>query len=149
MILEWYADMTKRIIDAGKVFSIKELCDKYAPEFWDQIPEEVKAYHSKQDGNLYYLPSFMSSKEEYEKSILEVDRQLASMKELSHNSEVLELRLSSAVNLMKQLQLDLARVKGASLSNTASFDMLKEKSDELSRYIQDLESGYDELESGR
>ncbi len=88
-------------------------------------------------------------KEEYEKSILEVDRQLASMKELSHNSEVLELRLSSAVNLMKQLQLDLARVKGASLSNTASFDMLKEKSDELSRYIQDLESGYDELESGR
>ncbi len=87
-------------------------------------------------------------KEEYEKSILEVDRQLASIKELSHNSEVLELRLSSAVNLMKQLQLDLARVKGASISNTTSFSMLKDKSDELSRYIEDLESGYEELESG-
>jgi hypothetical protein len=87
-------------------------------------------------------------KEEYEKSILEVDRQLASIKELSHNNEVLELRLSSAVNLMKQLQLDLARVKGASISNTASFGMLKEKSDELSSYIDDLESGYEELESG-
>jgi chromosome segregation ATPase len=87
-------------------------------------------------------------REEYEKSILEIDRQLASIKELSHNSEVLELRLSSAVNLMKQLQLDLARVKGASLSNTASFGMLKEKSDELSKYIEDLEAGYNELESG-
>ncbi len=88
-------------------------------------------------------------KEEYEKSILEVDRQLASIKELSHNGEVLELRLSSAVNLMKQLQLDLARVKGAAITNTASFGMLKEKSDELSRYMQDLESGYEELDSGR
>ncbi|MBN1686511.1 MAG: 2TM domain-containing protein, partial [Spirochaetales bacterium] len=87
-------------------------------------------------------------KEEYEKSILEIDRQLASIKELAHNGEVLELRLTSAVNLMKQLQLDLARVKGASLQNTASFGLLKEKSDELSRYIEDLESGYNELEKG-
>jgi hypothetical protein len=87
-------------------------------------------------------------REEYEKSILEVDKQLASIKELSHNSEVLELRLSTAVNLMKQLQLDLARVKGASITNTASFNILKEKSDELSTYIEDLESGYEELESG-
>lgn len=86
-------------------------------------------------------------KEEYGKSILEVDRQLASIKELSHNGEMLELRLSSAVNLMKQLQLDLARVKGASITNTASFGMMKEKSEELSRYIDDLESGYQELES--
>lgn len=86
-------------------------------------------------------------REEYEKSILEVDRQLASIKELSHNSEVLELRLTSAVNLMKQLQLDLARVKGASISNTASFGMLKEKSEELSRYIDDLETGYKELDA--
>lgn len=87
-------------------------------------------------------------REEYEKSILEVDRQLASMKELSHAGEMLELRISSAVNLMKQLQLDLARVKGASITNTTSFGMLKEKSDELSRYIEDLESGYEELDSG-
>ena len=86
-------------------------------------------------------------KEEYEKSILEIDRQLASLKQLAHNSEIIELRLSSAVNLMKQLQLDLARVKGATLQNTASFGLLKEKSDELSRYIEDLESGYNELET--
>lgn len=85
-------------------------------------------------------------KKEYEKSILEVDRQLASIKELSHGREMLGLRISSAVNLMKQLQLDLVRVKGVSLTNTASFDLLKEKSNELSTYLDDLEAGYTELE---
>ena len=69
MVLEWYGDMTKRIIAAGKIYPIKELSDKYAPEFWDQIPQDIKAYHSKDDGNLYYLPSFMSSKEDFQKSL--------------------------------------------------------------------------------
>jgi putative aldouronate transport system substrate-binding protein len=68
MVLEWYGDMTKRLIAAGKIYSIKELCDKYAPEFWDQIPEDVKAYHTQADGNLYYLPSFFTSKEEFQQS---------------------------------------------------------------------------------
>ena len=86
-------------------------------------------------------------RQEYEKSILEVDRQLASLKELSHHGEMLDLRLSSAVNLMKQLQLDLARVKGASLTSASSFGLLKDKSTELSDYLEDLEAGYNELES--
>jgi putative aldouronate transport system substrate-binding protein len=68
MVLEWYGDMTKRLIAAGKIYSIKELCDKYAPEFWDQIPQDVKTYHSQDDGNLYYLPSFFTSKEEFQQS---------------------------------------------------------------------------------
>lgn len=84
---------------------------------------------------------------EYEKSILQVDKQLASIKELSHHSEMLDLRLTSAINLMKQLQLDLARVKGAALTNASSVGMLKDKSDELSQYLKDLESGYNDLES--
>jgi putative aldouronate transport system substrate-binding protein len=69
MVLEWYGDMTKRIIAAGKIYPIKQLADKYAPEFWDQIPQDIKAYHTKDDGNLYYLPSFMPSKEEFQKSL--------------------------------------------------------------------------------
>jgi hypothetical protein len=86
-------------------------------------------------------------REEYGKSILQIDRQLASIKELSHHSEMLGLRLSSAVNLMKQLQLDLARVKGASVTSTSSVGLLRSKSEELSEYLADLEKGYDELES--
>ncbi len=86
-------------------------------------------------------------RKEYDRSILQVDKQLASIKELSHHNEMLDLRLSSAINLMKQLQLDLARVKGASLANNPSVGMLKDKSDELSEYLKDLEAGYEELES--
>jgi putative aldouronate transport system substrate-binding protein len=69
MVLVWNDDMTRRLIDAGKIYPIKELTDKYAPEFWDQIPQDVKAYHTRADGNLYYLPSFMASKEEFQKSL--------------------------------------------------------------------------------
>ena len=84
---------------------------------------------------------------EYDKSIAEVDQQLASIKELGNSREVLELRLRSAMNIMKQLQLDLARVKGMAMTNTASFELLKNKSNELSSYIGDLETGYSEIES--
>jgi len=69
MVLVWNDDMTVRLTGAGKIYPIKELTDKYAPEFWDQIPQDVKTYHTKADGNLYYLPSFMSSKEEFQKSL--------------------------------------------------------------------------------
>jgi putative aldouronate transport system substrate-binding protein len=69
MVLEWYGDMTKRLVNAGKIYSIKELADKYAPEFWGQISPDVKAYHAQADGSLYYLPSFFSSKEDFQKSL--------------------------------------------------------------------------------
>ena len=84
---------------------------------------------------------------EYDKSIAEVDQQIASLKEVEQSREVIDLRLRSAMNLMKQLQIDLARAKGATISNTSSFDLLRSKSDELSTYIRDLEAGYSELET--
>lgn len=86
-------------------------------------------------------------KTEYDKSIAEVDQQIASLKEIEQNREVLDLRLRSAMNLMKQLQLDLARAKGAAITNTTSFEMLRSKSSELSDYIQDLEAGYSEIDT--
>jgi putative aldouronate transport system substrate-binding protein len=69
MVLEWYADMTKKIIASGKIYPIKDLTDKYAPEFWDQIDKDVKTYHNQPDGKLYYLPSFMASKDDYDRSL--------------------------------------------------------------------------------
>jgi putative aldouronate transport system substrate-binding protein len=69
MVLEWYADMTKKIIASGKIYPIKDLTDKYAPEFWDQIAQDVKTYHNQADGKLYYLPSFMASKDDYDRSL--------------------------------------------------------------------------------
>jgi len=69
MVLEWYAPETKRLIKAGKIYSVNELCEKYAPEFWDMIPKEVKEYHKYEDGKLYYIPSFFTTKEEYEQGL--------------------------------------------------------------------------------
>lgn len=84
---------------------------------------------------------------EYEKSIAEIDRQVESMRELRNNREMLDLRLRSSVNLLKQLQIDLARVKGVHLTGTEQSRLLHEKSEELSEYIKDLESGYSELDA--
>jgi len=69
MVLEWYAPETKKLIEAGKIYSINELCEKYAPDFWDMIPEEIKNYHKYPDGKLYYIPSFFSTKEDFERSL--------------------------------------------------------------------------------
>ena len=77
----------------------------------------------------------------------EVDQQIASIRDIEANRELIELRLRSAMNLMKQLQLDLARAKGVSLTNEAPFALLRDKSEELSGYIGDLESGYDEIDT--
>lgn len=82
---------------------------------------------------------------EYEKSIADVEKQIRSIRDLESNRELLSLRILSAVNLMKQLQLDLARVKGLAATEASSFDLLKSKSEELSRYLEDLEAGYGEL----
>ena len=69
MVLEWYAPETKRLIEAGYIHSINDLSAQYAPELMDMISEDVIKYHSHSDGKLYYLPSFMPNKEEYEQSL--------------------------------------------------------------------------------
>lgn len=69
MVLEWQAPETKRLIESGKIYSINELAEEHAPELMDMIPDEVINYHGHTDGKLYYLPSFFSTKEEYEESI--------------------------------------------------------------------------------
>ena len=45
------------------------------------------------------------------------------------------------------MEIDLARMASLSADDdTATIDMLKEKSDELSQYLADLREGYKELE---
>jgi putative aldouronate transport system substrate-binding protein len=69
MVLEWYAPETKRLIDAGHIHAINDLAAEYAPELMDMISPDVINYHKHTDGKLYYLPSFMPTKEEYEESL--------------------------------------------------------------------------------
>ncbi|MFD0712623.1 extracellular solute-binding protein [Paenibacillus sp. GCM10027626] len=49
----------ERLIRRGLLYSYDELIDKYAPEFRDEIPEDVYQFtKSEFDGQLYGLPSF-------------------------------------------------------------------------------------------
>lgn len=69
MVLEWNAPETKRLIEAGKIHAIDDLSAQYAPKLMGKISDDVINYHAHTDGKIYYLPSFMSSKEEYDTGI--------------------------------------------------------------------------------
>ncbi|MFA6505369.1 MAG: adenylate/guanylate cyclase domain-containing protein [Treponemataceae bacterium] len=85
---------------------------------------------------------------EYEKSIAELDKQETSYKELKDQREVMELRLKSSVNTIKQMHIDLARLSGMPAGGeNASVNVLRDKTLELNRYLGDLRAGYEELDA--
>jgi class 3 adenylate cyclase len=85
-------------------------------------------------------------KKEYQKSIGEIEKQETSFQELKEQKEVLYLRLKSSVNSLKQMQIDLARVRN--LPETAGAEVLvHEKTAQLNEYIEDMRSSYREIES--
>jgi class 3 adenylate cyclase len=85
-------------------------------------------------------------KQEYEKSIQEIERHKHSFEELNNQKELVGLRLKSSMNNLKQLQIDLARMKSMSISgDEASVSLIKDKTRELSQYLDDLRAGYKEL----
>ncbi len=69
LILEWNSPETKKLIQAGEIHSIDDLSAEYAPEMMDMISDDVKLYHKQDDGKLYYLPSFFSTKQEHEEGL--------------------------------------------------------------------------------
>ncbi|MCG8479534.1 MAG: hypothetical protein MI724_10590, partial [Spirochaetales bacterium] len=84
---------------------------------------------------------------EYEQSLVQVDRQRQSYSELLAEREIMHVRISTAINALKQLRIDVAR---AGSSHTRATDGalgdLRTRSEELSRYLRDLQDAYDELE---
>ncbi len=84
---------------------------------------------------------------EYDRSIEQIREQQRSYAELKHEQEMLRLRLSSSLNQLKQMEIDLARMRSVSSDQDApSVSALEETSRELSRYLEDLRAGYRELE---
>ena len=100
--------------------------------------DELKAKHEKAENG--YV------KQEYEKTINQYERQRQSLTELRDQKEVVHLRLTASLLTIRQIQLDLSRMKSmASTAEPASVKLLREKSDELSQYLDDLRSGYQSL----
>ncbi|MEW5814551.1 MAG: 2TM domain-containing protein [Spirochaetota bacterium] len=87
-------------------------------------------------------------KAEYQRAIEQIEKQDRSFTELKNQKEIMDLRVTSSLNSLKQLHLDLARMKGLSSSEGVySIEMIKQKTEELSLYLEDLGTGYKDLEN--
>ncbi len=85
-------------------------------------------------------------KREYEKSLVEIGKQKKSFADLAEQQEILNLRIKSAMGNLQQMQIDLARIKGLSDGHQGrSFLSLKDRSEELSRYLEDYREGLKEV----
>jgi len=84
---------------------------------------------------------------EYERAIAQYEQQRRAVRELANHKEILELRIRSALTLLRKLQLDVARLRGlASAQEIPALGALKDKTSELSKYLDDLQDIYTELD---
>lgn len=84
---------------------------------------------------------------EYRRSIEQIDVQRQAFSELKTEREMLSLRLETAVGALKQLRIDVGRARTTRGRTTeASLADLRSRSRELSQYLSDLRSAYEELE---
>lgn len=82
-------------------------------------------------------------KEEYRRSITEIERQEKAYKELEDQREILRLRLGSSVNSIKQLKIDLARMKAIpEAADDQAIQAIRRKAAEMAGYLDDLKTGY-------
>jgi hypothetical protein len=84
-------------------------------------------------------------KEEYRRSISELERQEKAYKDLEDQREILRLRLGSSVNSLKQLKMDMARMKAMpEAGDDQAIQAIRRKAAEMTGYLDDLKTGYDE-----
>lgn len=86
-------------------------------------------------------------RKEYERALAELEQQESSFKDLGEQRDLLELKLRSSVNNLKQMQIDIGRIISLTGSSESGADRsLHYKTEELNRYLEDLRSGYEEVE---
>ncbi|WP_304222188.1 adenylate/guanylate cyclase domain-containing protein [Gracilinema caldarium] len=86
-------------------------------------------------------------RKEYERALAELEQQETSFMDLGEQRDLLELKLRSSVNNLKQMQIDIGRIISLTGSSESGADRsLHYKTEELNRYLEDLRSGYEEVE---
>ena len=109
-------------------------------------PEAIERERERLLTRLAENPSETLSRE-YRRAADQLDAQLVSIKKLGEHFEIAELRLGSALNCLKQLEIDVVRMKGLpNFEESAVSKVLKERTSELSQYLEDLSKGQRELE---
>lgn len=118
---------------------LNDVLSKVSEEEVDKALVSMKAKLNQTDD------SFL--KGEYEKTIKQYEGQKKSITELKNAKEVISLRVNSALTLLKQMQIDVARMKNiAIVGEPPSLLQLREKSSEISTYLDDLKQSYFELD---
>jgi hypothetical protein len=86
-------------------------------------------------------------KQEYRRSIVQYENHLKAASGLAHHRELLDLRLTSAFHLVKQLEIDTVRLLSVdSYAEPSSLAALRAKTEETQLFLEDFKKGMSELE---
>ncbi len=84
-------------------------------------------------------------RDEYRRSVSEIEKQEKACKDLEDQREVLRLRLNSSVNALKQIKIDMARLKALpEAGEQKAIGEIRQKAADLAGYLDDLKVGYEE-----
>ena len=86
---------------------------------------------------------------EYQYAAAQYEGQLKSLQDLQERIETIELRAKSAVLALQRLALDLPRLRATPAEEPAALLSLRDKSQELNQYLDDLRTSRNELEGAR
>jgi len=86
--------------------------------------------------------------QEYDKRIDEFRRKKAIFTELENAKDIIAVRCDSALDTLKTIHLDFVRMKNMGIdARSRPYTSLKQKADELSEYLMDIQKSLTELET--
>ena len=106
-----------------------------------EITEELAVLNGKLDAT-----TSTELRREYQTAVEQYEGQLKSLRNLQERIEMIDLRTKSAVLALRQLSLDIPRLRAAPAGEPAALVSLRDKSQELTRYLDDLRAGRRELD---
>ncbi|MFW6338409.1 MAG: 2TM domain-containing protein [Alkalispirochaetaceae bacterium] len=131
----------------GFVRQVKELSGTRAEieRIISEIPQEALARDMEELRRKRAGSDSERMRAEYDRSIEELERQERSYRSLKEDAEMITLRSNSAMNALRQINIDLLRMRSRG-GEADTAELLRERSEELSRYIDDLHAAYEELD---
>jgi class 3 adenylate cyclase len=136
-VLDNYVNQVKEL--AHKDAEIDSLIKSFPLDTLQKDYEDLKAQAVEADS--------AKLKKEYQTSIEQIEKQIKGYKDLMNQQKMLKLKISNAMNALRQLQIDLLRVKSRDSDvDMGQLDTIKQTSGELSTYLEDLDDEYRELE---
>lgn len=126
------ANLRKMSIEIEEILSL-------TPANWEDERQSLQA-SIKDSGSL-------ALRQEYQRSLDDLLRQKKSYDDLYDQNEIIGLRVESSLKGLRQVQIDLARIKSASGGGAPSISMqLRARNEEMTRYVEDFRQGLKDLD---